>query len=221
MPAAYHPAVSGQKPAARFSECFLSLHTLTGQQGAILFLIWTTSVSPPRPLDEKKASDRCLTVARAETPFPCWLESLAQLRPVFASRPIFFFTLDTTASCLGEVVLYRLFGGASLPFRGDRSAAQVRHRNRESSAHPWVCFRAADFTEVVFKSAAYRLSGRACQFLFMELSRSGSQTISANLCAYRLTALPRRCREMANTRESGLAHAGLHCVLVPAKATCS
>ena len=34
----------------------------------------------------------------------------------------------------------------------------------------------ADFTEVVFKSVAYRLSGRACQFLFLVLSLSGSQT---------------------------------------------
>src|ERR1039458_2717292 len=37
-------------------------------------------------------------------------------------------------------------------------------------------FPLQDFAEVVFKSVAYRLSGHACQFPFLAMSRSGSQT---------------------------------------------
>ena len=37
-------------------------------------------------------------------------------------------------------------------------------------------FRAVDFTEVFLKSMAYSLSGRACQFLFLAMSLSGSQS---------------------------------------------
>jgi hypothetical protein len=50
-------------------------------------------------------------------------------------------------------------------------AANRRRTHELVSALPY-------FTEVVFKSLTYRLSGCACQFLFLAMSPSGSQTIS-------------------------------------------
>jgi hypothetical protein len=63
---------------------------------------------------------------------------------------------------------------SDLQFEMYRLAAQAVHRNRESSPHGRACFDIADFTEMVYKSVAYRLSGRACRFPFLVMSLSGS-----------------------------------------------
>ena len=55
-------------------------------------------------------------------------------------------------------------------------AAQAVHRTQRILRRWIICFDVADFTEVVFEPMAYRLSGRAGQFLFLVMSLSGSQS---------------------------------------------
>ena len=65
--------------------------------------------------------------------------------------------------------------GVDLAFGIYRSAVQAVHRNRESLGFARACLHVADYAEVVFKSATYRLSGRGWPFLSLAMSRSGSQ----------------------------------------------
>ena len=46
-------------------------------------------------------------------------------------------------------------------------AARREHRNKESLVRDYVRSGALNFTEVVYFSVGYRLSVRACQFLFL------------------------------------------------------
>jgi hypothetical protein len=79
------------------------------------------------------------------------------------------------------------------PFWDVSLEAQAVHRNRELLVQGGTDFHNADFTEVVFKSATYSLSGRTRHFPFLAMSRSGSQNISLlNWAARWLTPWPRR-----------------------------
>ena len=53
----------------------------------------------------------------------------------------------------------------------DPEVLRLAHNSGGSSFH------LSDFTEVVFKSVAYGLSGPASEFLFLVMSRSGSQLL--------------------------------------------